>query len=372
MIRKNVWLRSSRALLCAILVFQVNPCLGGPGSVLNGTDPLRSAPALETRGLAAGDMTVASRTGAFEYSYPITVPPGRLGNQPSLTLSYSSQGALRGVIAAGWSLSIPEVKLEFPEGRSNGGVYVSSMSGGHRLVRTNETVAKVNTSQDAAYRAEYDDLYIRYTIYEGGDSWVKAVAMTPDGMTYRFGEKGRMTNLGLPSVDATRWPLTSTVDKFGNMIEYEYSAHLPPSEALAEAEEFVLSKIKYGRNDLAGLGNYATISFTHNTPAPCEGTSLTAGASLNHRWKHLRTRGASKLVRIEIYVTDTPGGSPRPVRTIELGYDSEAESCDAQHSPLRMLTSITEHAPASASDLDPGVWLPLPENPNPKWISNPQ
>ena len=358
-------------LQCTVLVFQVSPSLGGPHSVLNGIDPLQSAPSQETRTLVVGDMTVASRTGAFEYTYPITVPPGRLGNQPSLALSYSSQGALRGGIAAGWSLTIPEVKLEFPESRSEGrskagGVYISSMSGGHRLVRTNETVAKVSDSLDAAYRAKYDDSYIRYSIDEDGDGWVKVVAMSPDGMTYRFGERGNIEH-ELPSLDATRWPLTSTVDKFGNMVEYKYFPILPSSNNLLEAEEFVLSQITYGRNDLANLGHHATIRFDYSSPPPCDGTTLTAGASLNHRWKKLRTRGARKLVKIQTFVTDTPEGSRRPVRTIELGYDSEAERCDGQHSPLRILTSITEHAPAMAGDPNPGNVSSSPEN----WISNP-
>ena len=60
MIQNRVSLRCSSviALLCAVLVFQIKPSLGGPGSVLNATDPLRSAPAIETRDIGVGDMTI--------------------------------------------------------------------------------------------------------------------------------------------------------------------------------------------------------------------------------------------------------------------------------------------------------------------------
>src|SRR5690606_16736461 len=69
---------------------------------------------------------VSEFTGAATYSYPIDVPPGRNGLQPSLALSYSSSalnGAIRrvsmGTIATGWSLSdinITRSKIETEAG----------------------------------------------------------------------------------------------------------------------------------------------------------------------------------------------------------------------------------------------------------------
>ncbi|MCP4903218.1 MAG: hypothetical protein GY906_40165 [bacterium] len=361
------------AFLCATLVIQVKPILGGPGSVLNAIDPLRSAPAQETRALDVGDMTVASRTGAFEYSYPIVVPPGRLGNQPSLALTYSSQGALRGGIAAGWSLNIPEISLEFPEGRSpdgptKGGVYVSSMSGGHRLVEVEEPVISGVGGWigfQTAYRAEYDDQYIRYSIDPDDDAGMKAVAMTLDGMAYFFG--GRF-NLGLDLGalnHAGRWPLTSALDRFGNVVDYHYGRIEGPVPD--QTEEFYLDHIEYGENNSAELEHHAKLEFDFVQEPPCGSSTVAPGAKLDHRWEWLRTRGARKLHSIRTMVKDAPGGDYRTVRIVVLNYHRDAESCVAQHGPLRLLSSITEYAPKKAGDTNPGDPVSNPT----KWTSEP-
>ena len=75
-----------------------------------GADPPKAQP------IQDGDSSVSTQTGALQYSYPITVPPGRLGNQPQLALSYSSQAPIYGGIAAGWSLSIPAIQPDTSKG----------------------------------------------------------------------------------------------------------------------------------------------------------------------------------------------------------------------------------------------------------------
>ena len=357
----------SIACLCASLVVHMRPSLGAPQGAINATDPLKAAPTEKTRDIGVGDMTVASRTGAFEYTYPVTIVPGRLGVQPSIALNYSSQGALRGGIAAGWTLAIPEVKLTFPDGRTEPGAYVSSMSGGHRLVETSEPVysdgsvsldnvsgSPYSPSFTSSLRSEYDDQYIRYSITESSTAAVKAVAMTSDGTIHFFGETSHIAeSTTSTALDATRWPLTTTIDKFGNRVEYRYRGiGLPGSTS--RMQEFVLDNIEYGRNDQAGIGNFAKVEFDSTLEPSCPSGVAPPGASLNHRWEHLRSRGAEKLNAIRTFVKDTPSSSYRPVRVVALGYDSKTEGCHEQHGPLRMLTSLQEYAPIEAGDANPG------------------
>lgn len=50
-------------------------------------------------------------TGAFSYSRPVTVPPGRNGIQPDIKLTYNSSASRQDSITGyGWSLNIPYIE----------------------------------------------------------------------------------------------------------------------------------------------------------------------------------------------------------------------------------------------------------------------
>jgi hypothetical protein len=50
-------------------------------------------------------------TGAFTYSRPITIPPGRNGMQPDIKLTYNSAGSRQdSIVGHGWSLNIPYIE----------------------------------------------------------------------------------------------------------------------------------------------------------------------------------------------------------------------------------------------------------------------
>lgn len=102
----------ARALAGLLAVTMASPLWAAPGDITRVPAPSLGANPPAAREIAAGDTTVSTQTGAFQYTFRIAVPPGRLGVQPNLALSYSSQGANYGGIAAGWSLSIPEIKID--------------------------------------------------------------------------------------------------------------------------------------------------------------------------------------------------------------------------------------------------------------------
>ncbi len=57
------------------------------------------------------NVNTDAATGAFTYSYPINLPPGRNGLQPSLSLNYHSQDLENdNLFGLGWSASIPYIE----------------------------------------------------------------------------------------------------------------------------------------------------------------------------------------------------------------------------------------------------------------------
>jgi len=160
------------------------PASAAPVDVMAGAAPAPSAAQTKATPLNIGDASVSSQTGALEYSYPIHVPPGRQGMQPSLALAYSSQAALYGTLAAGWSIPIPIITLDTSNGRlASGKTYVSSLAGGRPLVSESEPRP---SGYDGAYRAQNDTTFARYL--HGAQQVHQWIAQTTSGGTYRFGE----------------------------------------------------------------------------------------------------------------------------------------------------------------------------------------
>jgi hypothetical protein len=60
-----------------------------PADIFQSAAPMPGAGAPKATEVKAGDASVATETGAMQFGFPITVPPGRQGAQPSLSLGYS-------------------------------------------------------------------------------------------------------------------------------------------------------------------------------------------------------------------------------------------------------------------------------------------
>ena len=75
--------------------------------------PSGTSPADRVRGDAAAgfDYGVDTNSGAFATSIPIDTPPGRLGIEPKLALSYNSSSGTPGTAGVGWDLVLPAVRL---------------------------------------------------------------------------------------------------------------------------------------------------------------------------------------------------------------------------------------------------------------------
>lgn len=78
--------------------------------------------ALDTVGTKAnrlktlGDSGVDNSSGAFTYSYPMTVPKGKYGLEPDVTISYNSQNTEESMVGYGMTLAMTYIE----RGNKNG------------------------------------------------------------------------------------------------------------------------------------------------------------------------------------------------------------------------------------------------------------
>ncbi|HUH01462.1 MAG TPA: RHS repeat-associated core domain-containing protein [Kofleriaceae bacterium] len=330
------------ALLVAEMVFAY------PGDVMQNAGP-SSAPARPDRSVS-GDGASVSASGAAAYGIPITVPPGRQGMQPDLALGYSSAGAVRGGVAAGWSLGIPTIEVDTSQGRLGGTHYVSGLSG-TRLVPVVEPGA---TSGVETFRAEDDATYTRYERIGHTDHSIGHWrALTADGRIIMFGDVPDARDQ-LGAAGEGRWFVTRMVDRFGNRIDYHYEKVLGfiLNGGFPADVDIAPTRIEYGANDGAGLGHHARIDFEYRSGFDlCPGSKVPIGAEFSYRTGLPLYRGARRLMAVSTHVLADTRWQRR--RRVALSYDETELTCPTGrvHAPLRLLTAVTEtgYAPDGAA-----------------------
>ena len=352
-----------RLLAVLLALMMVRTGRASPGDVTTLPAPVLGADPPKAQSLHEGDASVATQTGALEYSYPINVPPGRLGNQPHLALSYSSQAPLFGGIAAGWSLSIPQIRVDtsvsmlqqdFLDGLKPDPWadqrFISTMAGSRPLVRITEPTS---VGVYATFRAQNDGSFTRYERMQAGQPFAWRAYGT-DGTVYYFGD----TSLSTGGVYRDIAPLTRTVDPFGNTVEYQW-------DTTSGAEPRIV-EVRYTSNPAAGLAAFAKVDFTWVAQAACAGVETPVGAANDFRSGTQHYFGTNKLTQITATAVDPGTGAVQHTRQIALSYSAESESCTAKHGPVRLLTGIQESAwGATAPRVDlPAVTLTYGETAN--------
>lgn len=334
--------RTVAALTALAAMLRLTPVGAAPGDIFSASTPVSGADHTAASSVPSGDKAVASQTGAFEYSYPIHVPPGRNGMQPKLTLSYSSQAPIYGTVASGWSLKLPIItrdtaksRLVYPE------AYVSSLAGNRPLVEVNEPTIP---DADSAFRAQNDTTWVHYN-HMGATSSYRWTAISPDGVTAIYGADDHRGTCAAFTYDNA--PITSETDSFNNRVDYFYTQGV--------VNECLLTSITWGQNAPTGLASFASVSLSYSQTGTCAG--IPVGSQSTYRNGNKIVSGASELDSISI-AAYPPGltGSPTHQRLITLSYALTEASCQqSNHAPYRALSSIQETAWGTSS---PSVAFP--------------
>jgi RHS repeat-associated protein len=341
-----------------------------PADIFQSAAPMPGAGAPKATEVKAGDASVATETGAMQFGFPITVPPGRQGAQPSLSLGYSSQGSIYGGLAAGWSLSIPMIAENTTYGRLRthyglaeaqqsdprfDDLFTSSLAGGRILYKVDE-LAALPANTYGYYRAQNDSSFARYERMNATSTFRWRV-LTTDGGTMYFGDNGTDAAGACASILSDGYaPLTKTVDSFGNSVRYKYA--LDPSSS-----ECRIDSISYGANANAGLADIAKVSFVYNASQSCPvGGTSPIGSQSSYRTGTKIVTGVAGIGKIK--AESFPNGlaaAAAHTREITMTYDTPgvfAGNCTLSYAPYRILTSVQESAWGADLAAMPRVDLP--------------
>ena len=309
---KRPGLRKVFSILLLLPVMATSFSLAAPADPFSGASRSLDSAAPTPTDLNTGDWGVAEQLGAATYTIPIVVPPGRNGMSASLALRYSSQSSLRGGVAAGWTLNIPTIEVDYSFGAGERTNYKASLgSASGRLVEVSDESPFPNAT---AYRLQFDESQTRFFLIRAGEvrrwSWV---ALTSDGVKHYFEDPSNGFTGYFP------WHIVRQVDAFGNTVLYNWELVASPFDR-NQVIDVNLASIEYTSNPNAGLAAHAKVGFEYAPVEWCSGSKMPIGAT--ERLGQSGVQGSQRLAFIKTYVKDVSGTGWRPSQTTQLTYHS--------------------------------------------------
>ncbi len=156
---------------------------------------------------------VDESSGVLQFDLPFTIPPGRNGLQPSISLKYQSKNQNEGsIVGYGWSLSIPYIERLNKRGLDNffnDSYFTSSLSG----------ELATSTASTTVYMSKIENGdFLQYKFLN--NIWK---AIDKNGTTYTFGTStdSRLDNVTNGNI-VSKWYLTEIRDTNGNYVKYSY------------------------------------------------------------------------------------------------------------------------------------------------------
>lgn len=285
----------------------VNGILKVPESPETGSYAPNSIKDIKAANPSEGIVSIAppspNSMGSVTTNFPIKLPAGRGGMQPSLNVSYSSEGG-NGWMGMGWDLSIPAVSIDTRWGVPTYGV---EQNGNYDTNNAKETeiytlggeqlTFKVGNSYVLPNRAEGfeqkrvdnlepDNTKRFYPRIEGGYSKIIRKGNNPnnyvwivtskDGTRSCFGgdengnviENAVLRDTPIPdnSGNIGYWALYKTIDSNGNYVKYEYNKSAYSSSGVLGngGKEMYPSKIEYTLNDANPSLKKYTVNFGYD------------------------------------------------------------------------------------------------------------
>ncbi|HRG68806.1 MAG TPA: SpvB/TcaC N-terminal domain-containing protein, partial [Saprospiraceae bacterium] len=195
-------------------------------------------------------------SGALNYLFNITIPPGRNNFQPDIKLKYSNQdgSSTPNIIGYGWNIEIPTISRINKSGTNklySSDYFYSSMSG--------ELIKVAGNSNVYAPKVENGD-FLTYTLSSG--SWI---VKDKKGTIFKFGSlaQSRQDNPN-KNTEVYKWSLDEIRNTDNNYIKFEYfknDGQIYPDKITYTGNGsidgiFKIEFLRESRNDI--LKSYAT------------------------------------------------------------------------------------------------------------------
>jgi RHS repeat-associated protein len=245
-----------------------NPLLYNPNSIKN----LKSAS--PTTGINLIEPPTATNMGDANLNYPIVLPKGRNGVEPSLAVQYSSGGG-NGIMGLGWNIPVRSVSIDTAFGvprYKDEEVYLLE---GMKLVPDPQKKGFYKQRIEGAF-----NLIERKG--DGPDSYHWKVT-DKSGKKYIYGKSpvARLSNPSTANNNIFQWYLEKVIDIHGNNIKYYYWI-----DNVSETEpgrEVYLDKITYtGTEDSDGL---YSVHFSYDQDRPDRIVNCRSGFKMTTRYK---------------------------------------------------------------------------------------
>ncbi|MDT0294909.1 toxin TcdB middle/N-terminal domain-containing protein [Mesonia ostreae] len=236
---------------------------------------------------AAGVVSIAppaaNNMGTVNTSFPIKLPKGRNGMQPSLSVSYNSEGG-NGWMGLGWNINIPAITLN-----TKWGVPAFNVTHESELYSLNgeELVLKNNGTYTNPHRTDNISRVSNRTFYlrkEG--SYLKITRKGTATSNYswivedKFGNKSYYGGINSASNayvikdngnsgNIVYWALLKQQDRYGNFTEYFYtkdtnSYGFNTFGQIIQGTEFYIDRIEYTKKGTS-TSNFYTVKFNRDS-----------------------------------------------------------------------------------------------------------
>ncbi len=258
-------------------------------------------------GATTNMVAVDASSGSAVLFYPITVPPGRSGVQPDLSINYNSSANSPSILGRGWSLNLPFVQRSTRSGQP---AFTATDSfvlrwAGRSLNLTPISDVPANGVGTREFRTESETFMklistsASLTNITSWDLW------DGSGRHYVFGTTTQTSTQPARS-NGFIWMLSRIDDQYGNYLEIDY---------WLDAGTLYPKQIRYTGNTSLAPANRIQFYYESRYDVP---TSRMGGTSeVAYRLRHIRTyaNGTPAGAYLFDYTTASPGAHPIDVCT---------------------------------------------------------